>query len=245
MCVCAESEVTPAQAVIPAPCVCEKHCTLQLAARHDTFRKTREGWNCRFQKNTPHGRWGQGPGSVDPRFPAGLPFPVPEILVFVAFGDSGKFFSSNFPGIFPKLSSRTPAKTPETATAFSSFLSKVIFYIQNFSQINYVIMLCPMVYSCCCCIFLLDGGWHLPRCWRRECLRAMSSSHSWLWHREPRGVHHHIMQAQMSIMCKNGRGRFGGQTAGGHAKASPRPRQPLFAVLAWRELESACRASLL
>ena len=53
---------------------------------------------------------------MDPRFPAGLPFPVPEILEFVAFGDSGKF-SSNFPGIFPELSSRTPAKTPETATA--------------------------------------------------------------------------------------------------------------------------------
>ena len=26
----------------------------------------------------------------------------------------------------------------------------------------------------------------------------------------------------------NGRGRFGGQTAGGHYKAFPRPRQPLF-----------------
>ena len=31
-------------------------------------------------------------------------------------------FSSNFPGIFPGLSSRTPARTPETATAFSIFL---------------------------------------------------------------------------------------------------------------------------
>ena len=31
-------------------------------------------------------------------------------------------FSSNFPGIFPELSSSTPAKTPETATALSSFL---------------------------------------------------------------------------------------------------------------------------
>ena len=47
-----------------------------------SFRNTREGWNCRVQKNTPHGRWGQGPGSVDPRFLAGLPFPVPEILEF-------------------------------------------------------------------------------------------------------------------------------------------------------------------
>ena len=31
-------------------------------------------------------------------------------------------FSSNFPGIFLELSCRTPAKTPETSTAFSSFL---------------------------------------------------------------------------------------------------------------------------
>ena len=40
---------------------------------------------------------------MDPRFPAGLPFPVPEILEFVAFRDSGKFFqkfSRDFPGVF-------------------------------------------------------------------------------------------------------------------------------------------------
>ena len=30
----------------------------------------------------------------------------------------GKIFSSNFPGVFPELSCRTPAQTPETATAF-------------------------------------------------------------------------------------------------------------------------------
>ena len=56
-----------------------------------------------ISENTPHGRWGQGPGSVDPRFPACLPFPVPEILEFVAFRDSGKFFqqfSGDFPGLF-------------------------------------------------------------------------------------------------------------------------------------------------
>ena len=47
-----------------------------------------------------------------------------------------------------------------------------------------------------------------------------------------------------SIMC-SGRGRFGGQTAGGHPDASPWPRWPLFAVPAWRELESACRLSCL
>ena len=38
-----------------------------------------------ISKNTPHGRLGQGPESVGPRFPAGLPFPVPEILEFVAY----------------------------------------------------------------------------------------------------------------------------------------------------------------
>ena len=61
------------------------------------------------QKHTPHGRWEEGPRSVDPRLPAGLPFPVPEILEFVALRDSGK-------------DSGTPEQTPETATAFSSVL---------------------------------------------------------------------------------------------------------------------------
>ena len=42
----------------------------------------------------------------------------------------------------------------------------------------------------------------------------------------------------------NGRGRSGGQTAGGDPKAS-RLKQPLFAVPALRELESACRVSVL
>ena len=40
-------------------------------------------------------------------------------------------------------------------------------------------------------------------------------------------------------------GTPGGQTAGGHPKASPRPRQPPFAVPALRELESACGVSIL
>ena len=53
-----------------------------------------------ISKNTPHGRWGQGPGSVNPRFPAGLPFPVPQILEFVALlGDSLKVFPAMFPGL--------------------------------------------------------------------------------------------------------------------------------------------------
>ena len=56
-----------------------------------------------ISKNNPQRRCGEGPGSVDPRFAAGLPFPVPEILEFVAFRDSGKFFqqySRDFPGVF-------------------------------------------------------------------------------------------------------------------------------------------------
>ena len=74
-----------------------------------------------ISKDIPHGRCRQGPGSVDPRFPAGLPFPVPEIIEFVAFRDSGKFFqqfSRDFPGVFLE----NPQQIPETATAFSSFL---------------------------------------------------------------------------------------------------------------------------
>ena len=85
------------------------------------FQKNSRRLELSISKDTPHVRWGQGPGSVDPRFPASLPFPVPAILEFVAFRGSGKF-SSNFPGTFPEFSSRTPEQTPETATAFSSFL---------------------------------------------------------------------------------------------------------------------------
>ena len=43
----------------------------------------------------------------------------------------------------------------------------------------------------------------------------------------------------------NGHGRSGGQTAGGDPKNFSRLKQPLFAVSALRELESACRVSLL
>ena len=55
------------------------------------------------------------PGSVDSRFAAGLPSPVPQILECRAFRDSG----NSFPELYGR---ETPQKTPETATAFSSFL---------------------------------------------------------------------------------------------------------------------------
>ena len=43
------------------------------------------------------------------------------------------------------------------------------------------------------------------------------------------------------LQCVNGCGCFGGQTAGGHPQAFPRPRQPLFAVPALRELKGVWR----
>ena len=66
------------------------------------FRKTREGCNCLFQ-NPPTEGGDKVQGSVDPRFAAGLPFPVPEILELTAFRDLETFtqhFSPNFPAIF-------------------------------------------------------------------------------------------------------------------------------------------------
>ena len=82
-----------------------------LVSAPGKFRKTREGWNCRFQKTSrTEGRHKVQP-SVDPTFPAGLPFPVPEILEFMGFRDSGKFFqqfSRNFPGTFLQNSRKDP-----------------------------------------------------------------------------------------------------------------------------------------
>ena len=57
-----------------------------------------------------------------PKVPGRFAFLVPEILEFVAFRDSGKFFQQ-FSGTFREFSRRTPEQTPETATAFLSFLN--------------------------------------------------------------------------------------------------------------------------
>ena len=89
---------------------CAYRCHLCVPSSRENQKNSRR-LELSISKNTPHGRCGQGPGSVVPRFPAGLPFPVPEILEFVAFRDSGKF-SGNFPGTFPELSSRTRRKLP-------------------------------------------------------------------------------------------------------------------------------------
>ena len=42
------------------------------------FQKNSRRLELSISNNTPHGRWRQGPGSVDTTFPAGSPFPVPE-----------------------------------------------------------------------------------------------------------------------------------------------------------------------
>ena len=74
---------------------------------------------------------------VGTRIPAVWTFPAPEILEFVAFRNSEKIFSSCFPGkgTFPEFSSRTPAQTPETATAFSSFLNERKVFLWKFHAV--------------------------------------------------------------------------------------------------------------
>ena len=92
----------------------------------DTFnflKKNSRRLELSISKHTRHWRWGQGPGGVDPRFPAGLPFPVPEILEFVAFRDSGKFFqqfSRSFPGTFHENSCTDPGNS-HSLLEFSDF----------------------------------------------------------------------------------------------------------------------------
>ena len=66
---------------------------------------------------TPRGRWGQGPGSVDPRHPAGLPF---QVLQSLAFRDTEKL-SSIFPKIFPEISSGNPRTDPRNSHSLLEF----------------------------------------------------------------------------------------------------------------------------
>ena len=85
--------------------------------RNGTPRNSREGWDCRFRK---HPRT-EGGGSVDPRFLADLPFPVPEIPEFVAFRDSGTIFrqlSRDFPGVFLENPPSRPRKQPQPSRVF-------------------------------------------------------------------------------------------------------------------------------
>ena len=74
-----------------------------------------------FEKH-PARKVGTRPRQCGPKVPGRFAFPGarnPRICSISRFG-------KNFPAIFPGLSSRTPEQTPETATAFSSFLNRLI-----------------------------------------------------------------------------------------------------------------------
>ena len=67
------------------------------------FQKNSRRLELSISKNTPHGRLGQDPGSVNPRFPAGLLFPgaqIPRICSILRFGKNFQQFSRDFPGVF-------------------------------------------------------------------------------------------------------------------------------------------------
>ena len=114
-----------------------------------------------ISKNTPHGRCGQGPGSVVPRLTAGLPFPVPEIPEFVACRDSGKFFqqfSRDFPGAFLE----NPRTDPGNSHSLLEFSDKL-----------FILMIVFLVFLVLCMniITLLQKSCHLNPilCYKQYC----------------------------------------------------------------------------
>ena len=95
------------------------------------LRKTRE--------NTPHGRLTRS-RECRPKVPqsAGLPFPVPNILEFVAFGNPGKIFqqfSRDFPTIFLQ-NSPEPLKYEKNCLAIHSFCLTVLFFPHQISLVG-------------------------------------------------------------------------------------------------------------
>ena len=91
---------------------------LQEIALSATNQKISRRLELSISKSTPHVRWGQGPAKVPGRFAS----PAPEIVEFVAFRDSGKFFqqfSRDFPGLFLQNPNR-PQKQPQPCRVFSN-----------------------------------------------------------------------------------------------------------------------------
>ena len=87
--------------------------TISRDAPYSVIQKNSRRLELSISKNTPHGRWGQGPGSVDPRFPAGLP--LGSISRF------GKIFPAIFPGLsrtFPPEPPNRPRKQPQPSRVF-------------------------------------------------------------------------------------------------------------------------------
>ena len=98
------------------------HTTLAQgpAVKLPNVRKTREGWNCQFEKS-PRTEGGDKVPAVWTQASRQVYLsrcPKSRNLQHFAIREK---FSSNFPGTFPEFSSRTPEQTPETATAFSEF----------------------------------------------------------------------------------------------------------------------------
>ena len=69
------------------------------------------------KKKRPARRWGQGAGQQTcPRFAAGLPFPVPEVMNLKALCGSGNYFPAFFPGLsrnFPREPPKRSRKQPQ------------------------------------------------------------------------------------------------------------------------------------
>ena len=84
-------------------------------------RKTREGWNCQFQKMPRTEGGDKVQGSVDQRFSAGLPFPASEIL---EFGD-GKSLS---------IAKNDPKPSQELSERFGPFIDKIKGFSRNSPQ---------------------------------------------------------------------------------------------------------------
>ena len=98
-----------------------RHPAVQRLFRNFMFSKTREGWNCRFQK-TPRAEGADKVQAVSTQGSREVAFPSARNPRICSILRVGKFLSSNFPGTFPEFSLGTPEQTPETATAFSTFL---------------------------------------------------------------------------------------------------------------------------
>ena len=74
-----------------------------------------------------------------PKVPGRLAFPGARNPSICSIWRFGKIFPAIFPEFSRELSSRTPAKTPETATAFSSFLREWPFHSESvFPEIGVV-----------------------------------------------------------------------------------------------------------
>ena len=98
-------------------------CTLLIFFWCGRLEKLEKAGTVDFKKH-PARQVGTRSRQCGPKVPGRFAFPGARNPRICSISRFGKFFSSNFPAIFLEFSSRTPEQTPETATAFSSFLSR-------------------------------------------------------------------------------------------------------------------------